>query len=56
MDKQEFIDLLSEVIQQQFEDAEIINFDDAGLMTRDDGLIVALSDGQEYRLTIQRAK
>lgn len=36
-------------------DASAETFEAAGLMTRDDGLVVRLADGTEYQITVQRS-
>ncbi len=38
------------------EDAEVRTFDAAGILARSKGLVLSLSDGTEFQLTIVRSK
>lgn len=39
-----------------FQDAAIRSYAEAGVLTRDDGLVVRLADGAEYQITIVKSR
>ena len=54
---------LMALIMDDYDDEEIIwenmmvkTFEEAGVMTRDKGLVITLPDGSEYQITIKRSK
>lgn len=62
METKEFQELLSEVFdylsdrdvfRDELEDNRTRTFDEAGLLTNDDGLLVKLNNGQEFLIRVQ---
>lgn len=59
MTMQQFIEFLSTAIDECEGDADtpfvdcIETFDEAGLLTNEDGLVVTMADGSEFHLTLQ---
>ena len=39
-----------------WENLRVLTFDEAGLMTRNSGLVISLPDGSEFQLTIVRSR
>ena len=59
MDEREIRELLADMLLDDENGAEVRNvetFQDAGLMTSAEGLVVRMEDGQEFQLTIVRSK
>lgn len=58
----QFVDRLQGLLDGDFTDEEAFphvrtsTFDAAGVMTSNDGLVVTLSDGSEYQITVVRSR
>ena len=63
MDENEMRDLLSEVLEHNDEECgtesevkDTSTFEDAGLLTKNKGLVVRMKDGSEFQITILQSK
>lgn len=60
MTESEFVDYLDEaILWASEEDGMIIgvsNFQDVGMMTRNEGLVVRMSDGSEFQVTVVKSR
>ena len=63
MTEREFRNWLTEVIYEGMEslyegeeEMDITSFEEAGLLTKDEGLALRLENGEEFQLTIVRSK
>jgi len=45
-------ELLEEFSVQEFEDAEVLTYDDVGMLTMNSGIVIRLENGQEIRMTV----
>lgn len=47
---------IENVVEEEGEWVEIRTYEEAGLMTYDEGLVVTLPDGREYQITIVQSR
>lgn len=47
---------LSGIGEQPEDDIRIRTFEDAGILTRDEGFTITLMDGSEFQVTIKRSR
>ena len=50
----DLLDLLTDAITDEHPGARVRTYDEAGVLTRDKGLVVRLPGGGEFRITVQR--
>ena len=41
---------------EEFDNAKFRNFQDAGLMTRNEGLVITMEDGSKFQVTIVKVR
>jgi hypothetical protein len=57
MDKFQIVELLGTLLEEELtEESRIQAFQEAGLLTRDEGLVVRLPNGDEFRVTVVQSK
>lgn len=56
MSEKEMAMMLSDVLSEDDEINDVRTFEDAGVLTRDAGLIINLPDGSEFQVTIVRRR
>lgn len=57
MTEKEVQDLLQMLLEEELsEGARVRSFEEAGVLTRDAGLVVRLPDGSEFQITIVRSR
>lgn len=57
MDKFQMVELLRTLLEEELtEESRIQTFQEAGLLTRDEGLVVRLPDGNEFQITVIQSK
>ncbi len=56
-DEEEFADILAGILmgQDEVEIEKVLSFREAGVLTRDAGVVVTLADGREYQITVVRS-
>jgi hypothetical protein len=57
VEKSEFVEALAHIINEEMHFVgvgEVQTFHQAGLLTRDEGLVVKLDDGTEFQVTVTR--
>jgi len=55
MTTQELMDLLSEKMYEEDDVSSIRTFEDAGLLTYDDGIVIKFNDGSNFQVSIKQA-
>lgn len=60
MTESEFVEYLDEALMWASEEDGMIigasNFQDVGMMTRNEGLVVRMSDGSEFQVTVVKSR
>ena len=57
MDKFQMVELLGTLLEEELtEESRIQTFQEAGLLTRDKGLVIRLPDGNEFQITVIQSK
>jgi hypothetical protein len=57
MDKFQMVELLRTLLEEELtEESRIQTFQEAGLLTRDKGLVIRLPDGNEFQITVVQSK
>ena len=57
MDKFQMVELLGTLLEEELtEESRVQTFQEAGLLTRDEGLVVRLPDGNEFQITVIQSK
>jgi len=56
MNEKMFEDFMQELLADQDEIRSILTFDEAGMLTRNKGLVVRTSDGSEFQITIVQSR
>ncbi len=57
MDKFQMVELLRTLLEEELtEESRIQTFQEAGLLTRDKGLVIKLPDGNEFQITVIQSK
>ncbi|MGI6189769.1 MAG: hypothetical protein GX041_09950 [Clostridiales bacterium] len=57
MDKFQMVELLRTLLEEELtEESRIQTFQEAGLLTRDKGLVIRLPDGNEFQITVIQSK
>ena len=58
MNAHEFIDLLQEILDEHCDEdiARIVTYSDAGMLTRDAGLVIRMTSGDEFQVTIVQVR
>jgi hypothetical protein len=57
MDKFQIVALMRTLLEEELtEESRVQTFQEAGLLTRDEGLVVRLPDGDEFRVTVVQSK
>ena len=55
MDRDDMERMAAEAVEE-FADADVRSYEDAGVLTRDQGMVVRLASGAEFQITIVRSK
>jgi len=57
MDKFQMVELLKTLLEEELtEESRVQTFQEAGLLTRDEGLVIRLPDGNEFQITVVQSK
>lgn len=57
MRSDEMVELLSDIVYDEMEGVRNVKtFDEAGLLTRNKGIVINLTDGSEFQITIIKSK
>ena len=57
MDKFQMVELLRTLLEEELtEESRVQTFQEAGLLTRDKGLVIRLPDGNEFQITVIQSK
>jgi len=53
----QMVELLKALLEEELtEESRVLTFEEAGLLTRDEGLAVRLPDGDEFQITVVQSK
>ena len=56
MNERMFEEFIQETLAQQDEIRSILTFEEAGMLTRDSGLVVQTNDGSEFQITVVKSR